>query len=151
MLHTRAEQAPNPASRVVLSTEKDAWGIPIADLDWQFTELDKRSIRTFYHILGEQIGQADVGRVQVLDWLIDETDNTTWPAFLGGGFHHMGTARMHDDPRQGVVDANCKVHGLANLFVTGGSAFTTAGAANPTLTIIALAIRLADHLKALAR
>jgi choline dehydrogenase-like flavoprotein len=60
----------------------------------------------------------------------------------------MGTTRMHADPRQGVVDADCRVHGVGNLFVAGSSVFPTGGSANPTLTIIALALRLADHLQA---
>jgi choline dehydrogenase-like flavoprotein len=62
--------------------------------------------------------------------------------------HHLGTTRMHASPRCGVVDAECKVHGLGNLFVAGSSVFPTGGYANPTLTIVALAIRLADHLRA---
>ena len=80
------------------------------------------------------------------EWLQNETDES-WPSFLGGGWHHMGTTRMHDDPRQGVVDVNCRVHGLDNLFVAGASCFTTGGAANPTLTLVALTLRLSDHLK----
>jgi choline dehydrogenase-like flavoprotein len=73
---------------------------------------------------------------------------TGWPASLSGGRHHIGTTRTHADPRQGVVDPDCRVHGLANLYVAGSSVFPTAGYANPTLTIVALALRLADHLKA---
>ena len=61
--------------------------------------------------------------------------------------HNMGTTRMNENPRLGVVDPNCKVHGISNLFMAGGSVFPTGGFANPTLTLIALAIRLADHLK----
>ena len=145
-LQSRAEQAPNPHSRIMLSNEKDAMDMPRADLLWQLTALDKRSIRVFYEVIGQEFGKQNLGRLQILDWLLD--DDTTWPSFLGGGFHHMGTTRMHDDAKQGVVDANCKVHGLANLHVAGASTFTTGGAANPTLTIVALAIRLADQLKA---
>jgi len=64
-----------------------------------------------------------------------------------GGKHHMGTTRMHDDPRQGVVDSDCRVQGVSNLYVAGSSVFPTGGYANPTLTIVALALRLAEHLK----
>lgn len=145
-MQSRAEQAPNPHSRVKLSGEKDALGMPCADLLWQLTELDKRSMRVFYEVLGQEMGKRDIGRMQILDWLLD--DDVSWPSFLGGGFHHMGTTRMHDDPKQGVLDADGKVHGMDNLHVAGASMFTTAGAANPTLTLIALAIRLSDHLKA---
>ena len=145
-LPTRAEQAPNPDSRVVLSAEKDALGMPFADLHWKLTELDQRSVRVFFEILGKEIGRMGFGRIQLLDWLIDG-DDSEWPSFLSGGFHHMGTTRMHEDPRQGVLDADAKVHGIDNLYVASASAFTTSGAPNPTLTLVALSLRLSDHLK----
>jgi choline dehydrogenase-like flavoprotein len=144
-LMTRQEQAPNPDSRVTLSAEKDALGMPRAKLDWRMTELDKRSIRTFYELLGREIGRSGTGRVQIRKWLLD--DDRIWPSSISGGWHHMGTTRMHTDPRQGVVDANCRVHGLGNLYVAGSAVFPTAGAANPTLTLVALSLRLSDHLK----
>ena len=103
-------------------------------------------MRKTYEVLGQEVGRSGVGRVRLRDWLADE-DDTFWPEHIHGGWHHMGTARMHDDPKQGVVDADCKVHGLANLYVAGSAAFTTAGAANPTLTLIALSLKLSDHLK----
>jgi choline dehydrogenase-like flavoprotein len=78
---------------------------------------------------------------------IDVEDPEHWPEFVLGGGHHMGTTRMADDPTRGVVDRNCRVHGLDNLYVIGGSVFPTGGAANPTLTIVALTLRLAEHLK----
>ena len=79
------------------------------------------------------------------DWLTD--DGTSWPDDLFGGHHHMGTTRMAEDPRRGVVDADCRVYGVRNLYVAGSSVFPTSGAANPTLTVVALALRLADHLQ----
>jgi choline dehydrogenase-like flavoprotein len=145
-LTTRQEQAPNPDSRVTLSTEKDALGLPRARLDWQLTELDKRTMRTFYQVLGREMGRTGTGRVQIRDWLL--SDDRTWPSFVSGGWHHMGTTRMSGDPKQGVVDANSRVHGLANLYIGGASVFPTAGAVNPTLTLVAMSLRLADHLKA---
>jgi choline dehydrogenase-like flavoprotein len=144
-LTTRQEQAPNPDSRVTLSKEKDALGMPRARLDWRVTDLDKRSMRTFYQVLGQEIGRSGMGRVQLRDWLL--SDDMTWPSFISGGWHHMGTARMSDDPKQGVVDPNCRVHGLANLYVAGAAVYPTAGGVNPTLTLVALSLRLADHLK----
>jgi len=123
-------------------------GMPRIRFDWRLTELDKRSMRTFYEILGREMGKQGAGRVQVLDWLRD--DDVTWPSFLSGGWHHMGTTRMHRDPKRGVVDANCRVHGLANLYVAGASVYTTSSSVNPTLTLVALTLRLADHLKATA-
>ena len=147
-LFTRMEQAPNPDSRVSIDTEKDALGVPRVVLNWQMTAMEKRSIRTLYDIIGRQAGSAGIGRVRVKDWLKDDNDDT-WPDILGGGWHHMGTTRMHDDPNKGVVDANCRVHGIQNLYVAGSSCFTTGGTANPTLTLVALSMRLADHLKKL--
>ncbi|GAA4432678.1 GMC family oxidoreductase [Pontibacter saemangeumensis] len=145
-LFTRMEQSPNPLSRVTLDREKDALGMPRVVLDWQLLPLEKRSIYKLYQLIGQQIGMAGIGRVRVQDWLQEEND-TNWPDTLGGGWHHMGTTRMHDDPKQGVVDADCKVHGIRNLYMAGSSCFTTGGAANPTLSLVALSLRLSDHLK----
>jgi choline dehydrogenase-like flavoprotein len=144
-LMTRQEQAPNPDSRVTLGTERDAMGMPRVRLDWRLTDLDKRSIRTYYELLGQEMGRAGVGRVQLREWLLTG-DDRSWPPFISGGWHHMGTTRMHEDPKHGVVDANCQVHGLSNLYVAGASVYPTAGAANPTLTLVALSLRLSDHL-----
>lgn len=145
-LFTRMEQSPNPSSRVYLSSEKDEFGMNRITLDWKLTMLEKRSIRKLYELLGQEIGRTGLGRVKLLDWLQDEKD-TSWPSILGGGWHHMGTTRMHDDPTKGVVDANCKLHGIHNLYVAGSSCFTTSGVASPTLNLVALTLRLSDHLK----
>ena len=144
-LFSRQEQAPNPASRVTLGAERDAMGMRRVRFDWQLTELDKRSMRVYYEELGREMGRSGAGRVQIMDWLLE--DDRSWPDFLSGGWHHMGTTRMHRDPRHGVVDANCRVHGVGNLYVAGASTFTTAGAVNPTLTLVALTLRLSDRLK----
>jgi choline dehydrogenase-like flavoprotein len=149
-LKTRMEQAPNPLSRITLMRERDQLGMPRAQLNWVLTALEKHSIRTFYELIGQQVGQYDAGRIKMMDYLQDPNDHS-WPDFTSGGWHHMGTTRMSDDPRTGVVDPNCKVHGVSNLFIAGGSCFVTAAAPNPTLTIVALSLRLADHLKALVK
>jgi len=91
------------------------------------------------------VGAGAAGIALALDWLLADDDR--WPTVVSGGWHDMGATRMHADPRQGVVDADCRVHGLANLYLAGAGVFTTAGSANPTLTIVALALRLGDHLK----
>jgi choline dehydrogenase-like flavoprotein len=145
-LFTRIEQAPNPSSRITLDTEKDALGVPRASLHWILTSLEKRSIRKIYELLGDEVGQSGTGRIRLMDYLIDK-NGYSWPSFTGGGWHHMGTTRMSDDPKQGVVDSNCKVHGISNLYVAGASCFVTAGAPNPTLTLVALTLRLSDHIK----
>ena len=116
-------------------------------LDWRLAELDKRSALRTMEILGAELGRAGLGRLR-LD--VSESD-AGWPADTAGGWHHMGTTRMSDDPKLGVVERNCRVHGLSNLYVAGSSVFPTAGSGTPTLTLIALALRLADHLKAAFR
>jgi choline dehydrogenase-like flavoprotein len=150
MLNTRIEQAPNPNSRVTLGTEKDALGVPRANLHWELTALDKYSVRKLYQLLGQQVGIAGIGRIKLYEFLRDPNDNT-FPDSTNGGWHHMGTTRMAKDPKKGVVDANCKVHGIANLFVAGAACFATSGATNPTLNLTALSLRLSDHLKVLSR
>jgi choline dehydrogenase-like flavoprotein len=145
-LMTRIEQAPSPLSRIVLNNERDELGMQRVTLNWVLSSLEKRSIRKMYEIIGMQIGAAGIGRIKLLDYLLDEKDDS-WPQFTSGGWHHMGTTRMSNDPKTGVVDKNCKVHGIQNLYVTGSSCFTTGGAVNPTLTLTALALRLAHHIK----
>ncbi len=147
-LFTRVEQAPNPNSRVTLEPEKDGLGMPRATLHWELTAFEKRSIRKIHQIIGEEMGRSNVGRIKVLDYLQNQDDNdNSWPDFVGGGWHHMGTTRMNEDPKKGVVDVNCKVHGISNLFIAGASCFPTAGSPNPTFTLVSLSIRLSDHLK----
>jgi choline dehydrogenase-like flavoprotein len=151
-LSVRGEQAPNPASRVRLTDSDDALGMPRLALDWRFSELDKRTLRLVAAGLGAELERAGVGRVELEPWLTDEATPWLTDPLIGnhpiGGFHHMGTTRMSSDRRAGVVDASCRVHGVANLFVAGSSVFPTSGWANPTLTILALALRLGDHLEA---
>jgi choline dehydrogenase-like flavoprotein len=136
------EQIPNPASRVGLSTEKDALGLPKILLDWRLTDQDLRSLVEHTHSLALEFGALGIGRM-----LRNQEQEAAWPERVRGGNHHMGTTRMHDDPKQGVVDRNSRVHGVDNLYVAGSSVFPTSGAANPTLTLIALTLRLACHLR----
>jgi choline dehydrogenase-like flavoprotein len=137
------EQAPNPNSRVMLATERDCLGQSRVRLNWQLSGIDILSVVRTQQIIDAELRRARLGRLYTQ--LRDETP----PPGLHGGYHHMGTTRMHSDPKQGVVDANCRVHGLSNLFIAGPSVFPTGGYANPTLTIVALAARLADHIKIL--
>jgi choline dehydrogenase-like flavoprotein len=144
MVRAFAEQSPNYNSRVLLSSQCDALGRNLVRLDWRLQDCDLRSLRRAHEILADELQRAHLGK---LDVELDTAD-LEWPARLTGGYHHMGTTRMHEEPCQGVVDANCRVHGTSNLYVAGSSVFPTAGYANPTLTIVALSIRLADHLRA---
>ena len=149
-MQCRSETAPNPASRVMLGEEKDALDVPRVKLDWQLTELDKRTLLKTFEVIGTEVGRAGLGRLQVMEWLLDDDPFGGPESLAAAGWHHMGTARMNDDPQQGVVDANCKIHGLANLYVAGSAVFPTSGTANPTLTLIAMTLRLSDHLKKIA-
>lgn len=146
----RAEQAPNPDSRVRLSTEKDALGCPKGDLDWRLSALDKETMLQFGKTLEREFDRLGLGKVTTYEWLEDGTPEWPVDASVGnhpiGGYHHMGTTRMSTSARNGVVDANCTVHGYHNLHIAGSSVFTTGGWANPTLTLLALTHRLGDHL-----
>jgi len=75
---------------------------------------------------------------------IEEGD--LWPSRMIGTWHHIGTTRMHDNPRFGVVDGQCRVHGVGNLFVAGSSVFPVSASTSPTVTIVQLSLRLADYL-----
>lgn len=140
-LNPMVEQAPNPRSRVFLSDEKDALGQRRVNLDWQLTPLDTYTFTRAQQILDEELRRAGLGH------LLIHTREDEVPEKIHGGWHHMGTTRMHPNPRHGVVDDQCKVHGISNLFIAGASVFPTGGYANPVLTTVALVIRLADHIK----
>ena len=141
LLNHMVEQAPNPDSRVVLIHERDPFGQNRVCLDWRLSPIDIRSIMRAQQIIDEDLQRSGLGRLQTA--LKDETP----PPDLHGGWHHMGTTRMHVDPKKGVVDENCKVHGISNLYIAGPSVFPTCGCANPVLTIVALTARLADNIK----
>jgi len=140
-LFQMTEQVPNPESRVLLSAEKDALGQPRARLHWQLRPQDTRNIQRSQQVLDRALRHSGIGRVYVAP--LDAIERES----VRGGYHHMGTTRMAETPQDGVVDGDCKIHGVENAYVAGSSVFTTSGCANPTLTIVALALRLADHLK----
>lgn len=150
----RAEQAPNPESRVLLSEDRDALGMPRVNLDWKLSAQDTVSVSGLVNALGRELERKGMGRVEPADWLRDPAQGWVTDPLVSmhaiGGYHHMGTTRMSADRSTGVVDANCKVHGIANLHVAGSSVFPTGGWANPTLTIMALALRLADRIALLS-
>jgi choline dehydrogenase-like flavoprotein len=137
------EQAPNSESRVTLGGDRDRLGCRRTVLRWRLSDIDKLTAHRAHAILGEDIARSGLGRMTSA--MGDEAD--PWPDTVRGARHHIGTTRMHADPRRGVVDADCRVHGIANLYVAGSSVFPTSGAANPTFTIVALALRLARHLQ----
>jgi choline dehydrogenase-like flavoprotein len=135
------EQVPNPESRVTLGPERDELGLNRVQLNWKITKQDIRSAIRTQEIIAGALERAGLGR------FFQELRDETPPRNTEGGYHHMGTTRMHSEPKQGVVDADSRVHGIGNLFIAGPSVFPTGGYANPVLTIVALTVRLSDHLK----
>jgi choline dehydrogenase-like flavoprotein len=138
-LYLRAEQLPSRASRVTLTREVDALGMPRIQLDWRVAAADTDAIGSWLTLFAESVAKHEAGRVFTMP-------PGEWLDHLDGGPHHMGTTRMSDDPHHGVVDRNCRVHSVANLYVAGSSSFATGGYTNPTFTLLALALRLADHI-----
>ena len=142
------EPAPHRDSRVTLSNETDALGMPRVRVDWRITDQAKRTFDRTLAIFADELQRGGVGELE----LPEPMEGRPWPATPAlpwdnlGIWHHMGTTRMNDSPTQGVVDRDGKVHGLANLFVAGSSVFPTFGANYPTITIAALAFKLADHI-----
>ena len=148
----RAEQAPNPSSRVILLEERDAVGMRLPALDWQFLPIDKHSVLVLMQTLDSELRRLGMGNAVPADWLSE--DGVAWKtdplisAHPIGGYHHMGGARMGTDERESVVDADCRLHASPNCYVAGSAVFPTSGWANPTVTIMALAKRLGDHIAA---
>jgi choline dehydrogenase-like flavoprotein len=137
-LYLRTQQSPNRNSRVSLTGHRDRLGLPQLQLDWQLTHQDTASIDGWLDQLNQVLEQR-LGQVI--------RPAAGWQRGIIGGPHDMGTTRMAADPRHGVVDADGRVHWVANLFVAGSSVFSTGGYANPTFTLLALAIRLADRVR----
>lgn len=136
------EAAPDPESRITLGDQRDRLGMPRVRVNWRLGSLVQRTFDRTFALLADELQRNGVGRVT----LDPPMEGQPWPASLEGTWHHMGTTRMHDSPRHGVVDRNCRVHGIGNLYVAGSSVFPTVGANFPTITIAALALRLSDHL-----
>lgn len=134
---------------MTLSDAVDAFGLNRARLNWALQDIDYRTLQLSALALARDLAEAGTGRMRIYDWLL--ADPVTLPRldqYLGpvGSWHHMCTTRMSDDPRSGVVDRDCRVHGLANLYIGGCSVFASGFYVNPTYTIVKLALRLADRL-----
>ena len=136
------ELEPDPDRRLTLTGEKDALGMPRLKLDMRISDQDFARYRRTLEELGRQLLASKAGMLR-----ISYSHREEWLAAMDWGNHHLGTTRMSDDPAKGVVDADSKVHDVGNLFVAGSSVFPTYGSSNPTLNLIALTLRLADHLK----
>ncbi|MEO0599805.1 MAG: GMC family oxidoreductase [Myxococcota bacterium] len=140
----RTEQTPVAGSRLRLVDDVDAFGMRRIALDWRIRPDDDRALRRSLEILGAEIARRGLGRL----WT--PTDGALYDGVPQPGAHHMGTTRMGDDPRTSVVDRDLRCHDVENLYVLGSSVFTTGGNANPTLTVVALSERFADHVRSLA-
>ena len=144
LIQSEFEQLPLPENRVELDQRADALGVPLSRLYWTKAQTERKTALTATRLLGEAMIKHDIGRLRMRNYLLD---GTAWPEDdQGVGCHHMGGTRMSDSPTSGVVDKNCKVFGVDNLYVGGSSVFATGGHANPTYTIVKLALRLGDHL-----
>lgn len=146
----QSETAPNPDSRVTLSNDLDELGLRQVNLNWQLSEIDLRTQAAMATAFGTEMARLEFARLRVDDWVTDQN----WATAVGredepltGTAHHIGTTRMANNVNEGVVNSECAVHGIPNLYVASSSVFPTTGFANPTLTIVALAIRIADQLK----
>ena len=136
------EQEPNVNSRVSLIDATDPLGMPQIKVDWHYTKNDILTVKRTLDIFAAEFERKNIGTVYYDESKIEEE----LLRFGAYGGHHIGTARMGNDVKNSVVDANCKVHGVSNLFIAGSSVFPTSSQANPTLTIVAMSLRLADHL-----
>ena len=146
------EQTLNPDSRVSVSEEKDAFGLNRIRVDWQLTDADYRTIRDATVAFGAHVAEMDSGRLRLRPWMLEEKlvmPNIDEGAGLVDGRQHMCSTRMSTDPKTGVVDADCRVHTVGNLFIGGSSVFATSGYARPTYTIVQLALRLGGHIGSL--
>jgi choline dehydrogenase-like flavoprotein len=140
-LQAIVEPEPNPDSCVTLSCERDQLGMNRVRVIWKLGSAVQRTFNRTFTIVAD-----DLRRNGIADIALDPAlEGGSWPETLESTSHHMGTTRMHDSPRYGVVDRNCRVHSVNNLYIAGSSVFPTGGTNFPTITIVALALRLSDH------
>lgn len=144
-LDFHAEQMPDPMSRVGLTHEKDRLGMQKIEIDWRYLSQDVHTVKRSLALLKQDIAESGVGSFDY-DPQSVEKEMTRYGAYGG---HHIGTVRMGTSPRTSVTNSDCRVHGVANLYLAGSGVFPTSSQANPTLTIVALSLRLADHLQSL--
>ena len=139
------EQEPRSVNRITLGEDRDQFGIPKTILHWRKSEKDLKTVRVVVEKLAQHMAQKDIGRIKIKPWVLGEEDPPINDALAG--YHHLGGTRMASTPDNGVVDADCRVFGQSNLFVAGSSVFPSGGFANPTLTIVQLALRLSHAIE----
>ena len=146
-LFYQTEHVPDADSRVILDpASTDEYGMPRIDVRIRFAEIDHRTVKTFVTLFKNRVEESGVGTFHLSEEEQDFLSNPSASEFNSNS-HNIGTTRMSDDPLFGVVDRNCRIHGIDNLYIAGSSIFPTSSHANPTLMIVAMALRLADHLK----
>jgi choline dehydrogenase-like flavoprotein len=141
------EQEPDPNSRVTLAEERDALGMPLAKIHWKLTPKTLHTARHFAGLIDRTLGDLGLGRLERSAWLIESSEAGDYQQHFYDQNHHMGTARMSVCSRDGVVDPHLRLHSIPNLHIASSAVFPTGGHSNPTLTLLALTIRLADQLK----
>lgn len=147
-LDFHAEQTPNWDSRIGLAAAADRFGNRQVRVDWRYSRQDVETVAKSFDLLRDDLAEQAIGRLTLAP---DESDIETVVRRDGAyGGHHIGTARMGSSPSTGVVDRDGKVFGVNNLYVAGSATFPTSSQANPTLTIVAMALRLASHLRGIA-
>jgi choline dehydrogenase-like flavoprotein len=140
------EPTPDPESRILLGDDRDALGMRRVKADLRYGERERHTAVRLATLVAAELARLGIGRTRFEPWVRDA--QVPVADGLEALPHYMGTTRMADDPRDGVVDRDCAIHGMANLYIAGSSVFPTAGQVNPTLSIVALALRLAKHLSA---
>jgi choline dehydrogenase-like flavoprotein len=137
------EQQPDPDSRITLSDQKDLLGMPLARIDWKISEKERKSVIRMMDVISEEFSNLGLPVLQKAEWIYKKD----WKDNFYDVAHHIGSTRMSNEPEKGVVDKNCKVYGVEGLYIAGSSIFPTAGTANPTLMIVLMSLRLANHIK----
>ena len=141
-----SDQKPSPENKITLSNSIDTLGIPTANLFWKRSELIRTSSRIIIEDIAKFFVKENLGRLAINQFLYTDENY-----IHENGYHHMGGTRMGNDIKTSVVDSNLKIHNTENLFVSGSSVFVSAGHAYPTLTIVQLSLRLADHISRLIK
>jgi choline dehydrogenase-like flavoprotein len=144
-LHYHCEQSAHAESRVRLSETRDAMGLPYLKIDLKFRETDAQAVVRAHETLDQGLRQGGLGRLEYYAQA-HPTRVESVMAQATDGFHQCGTTRMGTDPATSIVDAQCRVHGVENLYVVSSSIFPSSGQANPTFLIAAFAFRLASHI-----
>jgi choline dehydrogenase-like flavoprotein len=138
------EQRPDPDSRITLSDRTDRFGMPLSRIDWHVSDQEGQTVKAAGRLVAAEFKRLGLTQPTLEDWVLNDEP---LPSYFHDHAHPSATTRMSADPKHGVVDPDCEVHGVRGLFVAGTSVFPTVGHANPTQMIVALAIRLADRLK----